>query len=426
MPASLSGHLFVPAGAAGVAMANLAARMGLEATGLTLPLASPAESASARDVRAPAVLAGDSALSQEALKKLMSQDSASADSETPLAAGVGEVRVVDDAFGRRAAVLARGDDGAQAAALELIASHFPNLWEQGKQHLSIEEMRYDLHRFFSLRSGVGQSAAALYLLDRWMKAIPAGGVRDVTAEVYADIADAQLADFVRRQIQDQLHVSAQVTAASLRAGTRCCAATPALHYRAPLTKFQQAPPTFTEDIVIPWEGHRLEEAVRIASAKISAGQEVKLISRVSEGPEQRRKLQALMKDILVKAGADPQRLTVEVLCAYKQGYSWLMDEIAPALAGKGRASMKIDFAKNVDPTSMRAMHIGSALGAGTLSGGRNAGTQAESAAGKDHAQRNRPAGQRRHLSGACVRRGRQGDSDARIHGGHRTCSPTTA
>ena len=58
VPGSSNGHLFVPAGAAGVAMANLAARMGLETTGITLPIASPADTAAARDVRAPAVLAG--------------------------------------------------------------------------------------------------------------------------------------------------------------------------------------------------------------------------------------------------------------------------------------------------------------------------------------------------------------------------------
>ena len=36
-----------------------------------------------------------------------------------------------------------------------LADRFPNLWEQGKQYLSLEEIRYDLHRFFSLRSSVG-------------------------------------------------------------------------------------------------------------------------------------------------------------------------------------------------------------------------------------------------------------------------------
>src|ERR1017187_4627923 len=33
-----------------------------------------------------------------------------------------------------------------------------------------------------------------------------------------------------------------------------------------------------------------------------------------------------------------------------------MDEIAPALGGKQAASVRIDFAKDVDPTNMRAMH----------------------------------------------------------------------
>ncbi len=355
VPAALNGHLFVPAGAAGVAMANLAARLGLEGTGITLPIASAADHAVARDVRASAVLAGDSALSQEAEKKLLSQDTASADSETPLVADEGEVRVVDDAFGRRAAVLTRGDDSGQAAALEALGSRFPNLWEQGKQHLSIEEIRYDLHRFFSVRSGVGQSAAALYHLEQWTKTPAPAGIKDVKAEIYGDVLDPRFGEFVRGQIQERWHTPLQVTAASLRAGTRCCDRNPALHYRAPQVPFQQAAPTFTEDVVIPWEGKRLVESVRVAAPLIAAGQDVKLIARVSEGPDQRRKLQALLKDILTKAGVDPQKLIVEVLCAYKQGYSWLMDEIAPALAGKPVASLKIEFAKNVDPTGMRAM-----------------------------------------------------------------------
>jgi hypothetical protein len=42
VPSSSDAHLYVPAGAAGIAMANLAARMGMEATGITLPIASPA------------------------------------------------------------------------------------------------------------------------------------------------------------------------------------------------------------------------------------------------------------------------------------------------------------------------------------------------------------------------------------------------
>ena len=355
LPGSSSGHLFVPAGPAGVALANLAARMGLETTGITLPIASPADTATTRDVRAQAVIAGNSTLSQEAEKKLRADDTAFAEAETALGPGEGELRIADNAFGRRAAVLARGDDRGQAAAIEALAGHFPNLWEQGKQYLSIEEIRYDLHKFFSVRSSVGQAAAALYHLDRWM-AEAGPGAKDVKAEIYTDLADPKLAEYARQQIQNRLHVAADVKAASLRAGTACCAKDPALHFEAPGYAFHAAAPTFTEDITIPWEGKRLIDAVRRGSAKIAGGDEVKLIARVSEGPEERRKLQTELRDQLVKAGADAKKLTVEVLCSYKQGYSWLMDEIAPALAGKGAASLKIDFAKDVDPSNMRAMH----------------------------------------------------------------------
>jgi hypothetical protein len=356
LPASFNGHLYVPEGAAGTAMANFASRLGLETTGISLPIATPIDHAVTRDIRANAVVAGNAPLAEEIGKKLHESDTAAAQSETALAAGEGELRIVDDAFGRRAAVLGRGDEFGSAAAFDLLSGHFPNVWEQGKQYLSVEEIRYDLHRFFSRRSAMGQAATALYLLDRWAKQIDAAGIRDVKAEVYVDVAEPKLQEFVARQLKDRLHVDVAVQAASLRAGTRCCEKDPNLHFRAPDVPFRQAAPDFTEDIVIPWEGKRLIDAVRGAASKIAPGGDVKLVARVSEGPEQRRKLQTQLKEILAKTGADAHRLNVEVLSAYKQGYSWLMDEIAPALAAKPVSAVRIDFAKNLDNSGVRAMH----------------------------------------------------------------------
>jgi hypothetical protein len=339
VPGSSNAHLFVPAGPAGVAMANLAARMGLETTGITLPIASPADIAVARDVRAPAVLAGQSPLAQEAERRLRANDTTAAQSETDLAPGEGELRIVDEAFTRRPAVLTRGDDAGAVAALGMLSDRFPNLWKQGKQYLSLEEIRYDLHRFFSLRSSSGQAAAALYHLDQWTKNLDLGTLKDVKAEIETEVADPGLAAFVKRQF----HIPT-VETGTLHAGTKCCTD---LHYKS--APFHQAAPTFAEDIVIPWEGKRLLDAVKEATAKIPAGQDAKLVARVSEGPEERRKLAEQLQQML---GA---HATVEVLCAFKQGYSWLMDEIAPALAGKPVASLRIEFAKNVDPTNIRAM-----------------------------------------------------------------------
>jgi hypothetical protein len=346
IPSSLDSHLYVPGGPAGTAMANLAARMGLETTGIALPLASPADGVASRSVRMHAVVAGDSRLTQEVDRKLRTEDTAATQAETRLSPGEGELRIVDDSFGRRSAVFASGDDAGSAAAIDLLSGHLPNLWETGKQYLSIEEIRYDLHRFFSLRSGVGQAAMALHHLNRWSKEV-GSGAKDVKAEVYVDLADPGLAAFVRHE----LHVDA--VAGSLHAGTRCCDQNPALHYEAPGFQFKQSAPTFTEDVVIPWEGRRLIEAVREASPKLKDAKDVRLVARVSEGPEQRRKLETQLREILSQAGAPHTR--VVVLCAYKQGYSWLMDEIAPELAHKPVDKIQIDFAKNTDPTGMRAM-----------------------------------------------------------------------
>ena len=43
VPASVDARVYVPAGAAGVSLANLAARLALESTGVTLPIAYPAD-----------------------------------------------------------------------------------------------------------------------------------------------------------------------------------------------------------------------------------------------------------------------------------------------------------------------------------------------------------------------------------------------
>jgi hypothetical protein len=352
VPSTLSGHLYVPAGAAGIAMANLAARMGMEATGISLPIATPVERANVRDVRNHAVVAGEGAVAEQVRKRLEEWDAAAGDAETPLAPGEGELRVVDDVFARRSAVWTRGDEAGSAAALELLAAHLPNVWEQGKQYLAAEEIRHDLHQFFSRRSAAGQAAAGLYHLARWAAAMDRTGVRDVRAELYVDLADPALKGFIEKV----LGVKAEVTASSLRAGTQCCDKDPDLHYHAAGVPFRQAAPAFVEDVAIPWEGRRLVDAVKRVSGKIGAGQPVRLLALVSEGPEQRRKLETQIQELLAKAGAAAGALSVRVLCAYKPGYSWLMDEVAPALAKRPVARIEIDFAKNVDPSGVRAMH----------------------------------------------------------------------
>jgi hypothetical protein len=354
IPSNLDGQLYVPAGAAGIAMANLAARMGLETTGITLPLATPATSATIREVRAKSVVDDSSEVGKEAERKFAAEDTASS-AEGSLAPAEGELRIVDKAFGRQPAVLARGDEAGRVAALGLLNGHFPNVWQTGKEHASLEEIRYDLHQFFSLRSPAGQAAFALYRLDRWADEVKqSGAARDVEAKVFVEVADPKLAAMAREVLEKRLGVAGvKVEAQSLRAGTQCCEKLPSLHYQAPDYSYHQGTPAFEEDLVIPWEGKRLLDAVKGALPKLKAGQQATLMARVSEGPEQRRLLKQQIDAVLARAGAKNSH--VEVLSAYKPGVSWLMDEIAPQLKGKAVGSLQIEFRKNTDPSGVRSM-----------------------------------------------------------------------
>src|SRR5579862_27700 len=360
-PAGLKAHLYVPAGPDGVALANFAARLGLEGTGIGLPLASPAEEAKPKKIKGPTFVTAGSPLLADAQKKLQEQEVAAGQSAVSLSAGEGELRIVDDVFKKSGVILVNGDEAGTTAAMNLLSERFPNLWNVGKQHESLEDMRYDLHRFFALHSGVGQATDAVFILDSWAKELAsapggASSLRDLKAEAYVDVADPKLENFIRTAIgRDLGNSNLEVTTGSLHAGTQCCETEPELHYATPEYPFHQGKPTFSEDLVIPWEGTRLLKAVRDAAPKIKSGQAVTLLARVSEGPEERQKLTTEIRKILTDAGADKTQTSVEALCAYKQGYSWLVDEIAPAVEGKSPAAIQIQFAKNLDSTHIRAM-----------------------------------------------------------------------
>ena len=359
IPSSLDGQLSVPAGAAGIAMANLAARMGLETTGLSLPLAKPSAGELAKDIHTKAVVAADSPVGQSVIQKLQAEDTAG-EALPSLASGEGELRIVDHAFGKQSAVLVRGDATGSTAALQVLSDRLPSLWETGKQFASLEELRYDLHRFFSLRSSAGQAAVSLYHLKKWTDEInrdSPGGVHDVKAEVYVDVAGEHLNDFVQKQLRSSLKTNTvEVKAASLHAGTQCCSEDPELHYEQPGVTFHQGTPTFTQDIAIPWEGTRLINLVENALHDVKPGRPVKLTARVSEGPQVRQQLQTQLTSLLTQHGIPADQLEVQVLCSFKQGYSWLMDEVAPKLQGKSAARIKIEFAKDTDPSGVRLMY----------------------------------------------------------------------
>jgi len=373
VPSGVAAKLYIPAGEPGVALANVAARIGFETTGITLPLAFPATGISPSQVTGAAVVEGDGPLAVRAKDMTGAPGGTDTDKILPgqyarvnspempaLKAGEGEVRVVDRAMGRSPVLLLRGDEGGASAAADYASQHLPFLWEPSKKFASVEEIRNDLRRFFSLRSAAGQASDALFQLDHWAKelssAAPKRKISSASVEVDVDEADPKLAAFIRTEARKLLGTdNVQVKTGSLHAGKKCCDSDPPLHYASLLEPFKKSEPTFAEDLVIPWEGRRLTGLVDKAAKEVKRGATVTLEVRVSEGPQVREKLRAQLAERLKNAGADPQKLQVKVLSAYKQGYSWLVDEIEPALKNQQIAKLTIEFAPYGDPEKLSSM-----------------------------------------------------------------------
>lgn len=358
IPSAVDSRLYVPAGAPGVSMANLAARLGLESTGIAIPLAFVPSGVSLPQVQSQAVLTEDSTLGKQVTEEISAAKDQQGNSFgkeilSPIGPGEGEIREVDDAFGKHSALLVRGDAAGEAAALNYAAGRLPFLWRPDKRYESIDEIRYDVYRFFSLRSSAGQAAVGLYHLERWLKQASGEAAKpaSIHATVYVDKADPQLAGFIRNEIEQRAPgAKIEVQTGSLHAGLKCCSEDPPLHYVSRLHPFVPAKPTFTDDFTIPWEGRRLLDKVRGAAGQIVRGEPVNLLAEVSEGPRERLNLKAQLEQLLISAGAERDQSSVQVLCAYKPGYSWLMDEIAPELLGKSASRMVIEFKPNMDST----------------------------------------------------------------------------
>jgi hypothetical protein len=109
---------------------------------------------------------------------------------------------------------------------------------------------------------------------------------------------------------------------------------------------QQAKTIFDESFDIPsevddfWQQFR----TRVLPA-VQKNQPVTVEAGLSESPELRAQIAGEARAALVRAGAADSGTSVIVLCAYKQGYSWLYDAMRPAVAGKAIDAITIRFAR---------------------------------------------------------------------------------
>ena len=298
--------------------AHIAARLGLETTGITLPLTRVAAKVRTPEREASPILVGRS---NELVERLVKIGKARLDDLQP---GEGVVQIVPKAFGGATATVVAGADaaGTEAAAMYL-GRRVPYVWDNARGSLSLSEVALQATRFLQARSAAGQASLADTELDTIVADIKDKALESVDVKLFVEKADASLDAYVSGKLQ-HAGITAPVKVSSVG-------------ITDPVT-------VFDDTLQVPWEVDDFWTAFKSeVLAKVTPGSKVDLETRLSESPEVRRAIAEQARAQLISAGAvDP---AVRVLSAYKQGYLWMTEQVVPALKGKSARAIKVKVAE---------------------------------------------------------------------------------
>lgn len=319
--------LLVPAGEGTRRTLDVAARLGLEAAGVTVPLARPAEAVARPQDEPTLVLIG---VSHPIVDKLIADKKYV---RPALAPGQGLIEVVKKAFGEKSAVVVTGGDAAGLdRALEQLAERLPHIWQRGKDRPSLDEVEEELRRALGGRTPLGQAATALYKLNQIGSTLSGRNLESVRVSVHVEKADTGLAALVE---QDAARLFPNATRTVVIDNRDVQNATPITVNGRPIS----------EDVVIASEVDEFWQVFRSRVLPgVRRGQAVTVEARLSEPPAVRRRIEEEARAELLRRGAVPGS-TVRVLSAYKQGFSWMDEVVKPVLQGQPVQQIVIRFAE---------------------------------------------------------------------------------
>jgi len=294
--------------------AHIAARLGLGSTGISLPITRPHDKVKepAREP-SPILIGRTNAHVQQLLKigKTRLDD---------LKPGEGEIQIVPRAFGVATATVVAGADAAGTSAASLyLARRLPYVWDIQRGGVSYDDVLRQASRFLAAQSSAGQAAQAMTELKAVLDELKEKKIESVDAKIYLEKGDTAFADHVAAQIQNTIK-DAKVSATS--------------------RGITDAVPVFEDTLEIPWEVDEFWSKFKAdVLPKVQAGSVVDVETRLSEPPDVRKSVADQARAALMKAGAKDAR--VRVLSAYKQGYSWLTEQVLPDLKGKGVRTLHV-------------------------------------------------------------------------------------
>ncbi len=325
------------AAAGAVALAN---RIGLETAGIRLPFARVAGEEDRPEADGFPILFG---VDHYRTGRLIEEGRLGVPTG---AAGEGFVEFVARALDEKHALVVGGSDpaGLEAAAA-LAAGRLPYLNRYEKGQFGLAEFETELRRFFQARDVAGTSALALAKLEQWITRLEEGDRPQIPpsdAPWPPEVGDPEALPEDRRQVE-RLEIELALDTvpeglegylnAHLRERLADRFPETELHVALHPSGFGAGEPVFDERFEIPWEVDELRARLEAELyPRVSATDSpLRVDVRVSEPPEIRESLAAEVRTELEARGVDPDRLVVRVTNAYKQGFSWIEDQVLPRL-----------------------------------------------------------------------------------------------
>jgi len=301
--------------------AHIAARLGLETTGITFPIAKSADDVreAAREQN-PILVGRDNRLVQDLIKIGRAR-------LNDLRPGEGTVQIVPKAFGDvTATVVAGADPAGTETASHYLARRVPYIWDTRRGAASFADLRTELGKFLGGKSAAGQAAQAVRELDQIAAELRAQNrtVTSFDATLSLEAANPGLDAYLTRQLE---------------------AALPGTTISIKTQSITAATPVIDETLEVPWEVDDFWTKFRgEVLPKVTSGAAVVIEARLSESPEYRQTIAKEVSAALIKAGAAAPE--VRILSAYKQGFLWLTEQVMPVLKGKGIRAVHIKVAEH--------------------------------------------------------------------------------
>ena len=298
------------------ATAHLGARLGLESTGLTFPLLGfDTELEDPELDRRPLVLIGDN---NELVQELERQGKLRSGA---LTAGRGRIEVVPDALNESSAVVITGyNRSAEAAAIDYLSRRAPYLWEISRGGPDLTDSKKAVARFLDGNTTESQAALAVAELEELLEDLEDLELDSISIDGYFEEESSDFETWLSREVKAKLDVpEVQIKT----------------HRRHDPVEI------FSEQPELEWEVDTFWARFREVAGRIAAGSSVEVELRVSEAPELRADLERQLRAELQRLGAVDS--SVKVFSAYKQGLSWLMDDIVPRLREHRVAEIEIGW-----------------------------------------------------------------------------------